>query len=132
MLNGIQTVFIIDDDAAVRDSLRMLVRSNNLAVRTFASASSFLAEYLPEQTGCLVLDVRMPEINGLELQQMLEKRHIKLPIIFVSGHGDVPMAVQAMKAGAMEFLQLKFRSSKLIKSSCVGSSFVLQVHRKCI
>ncbi len=116
MLNGTQTVFIIDDDAAVRDSLQMLIRSNNLVVRTFASASSFLAEYLPAQTGCLVLDVRMPEINGLELQQILEKRHIKLPIIFVSGHGDVPMAVQAMKAGAMEFLQKPFSDKELLHS----------------
>ena len=116
MLAGTQTVFIVDDDAAVRDSLQMLIRSNNLAVRTFDSASSFLAEYSAEQGGCLVLDVRMPDINGLELQQILERKHIRMPIIFVSGHGDVPMAVQAMKAGATEFLQKPFSEQELLQS----------------
>ncbi|MGI9288066.1 MAG: response regulator transcription factor [Pseudomonadales bacterium] len=116
MLTSAQTVFIVDDDAAVRDSLQMLVRSNNLAVRTYDSASSFLEEYSPEQSGCLVLDVRMPDINGLELQRILEKKHFKMPIIFVSGHGDVPMAVEAMKAGAMEFLQKPFSDHELLES----------------
>lgn len=116
MLTVAQTVFIVDDDAAVRDSLQMLVRSNNLAVRTYDSASSFLAEYSPEQSGCLVLDVRMPDINGLELQRILEKKNFKMPIIFVSGHGDVPMAVEAMKAGAMEFLQKPFGDQELLQS----------------
>ncbi len=116
MLAVTQTVFIVDDDAAVRDSLQMLIRSNNLAVRTFDSASSFLAEYSAEQGGCLVLDVRMPDINGLELQQILERKHIRMPIIFVSGHGDVPMAVQAMKAGATEFLQKPFSEQELLQS----------------
>lgn len=116
MLTVAQTVFIVDDDAAVRDSLQMLVRSNNLAVRTYDSASSFLAEYSPEQSGCLVLDVRMPDINGLELQRILEKKNFKMPIIFVSGHGDVPMAVEAMKAGAMEFLQKPFGDQEFLQS----------------
>lgn len=116
MLTATQTVFIVDDDAAVRDSLQMLIRSNNLAVRTFASASSFLAECTAEQSGCLVLDVRMPDIDGLELQQILERKHIRMPIIFVSGHGDVPMAVRAMKAGASEFLQKPFSDRELLQS----------------
>lgn len=120
MLTAAQTVFIVDDDAAVRDSLQMLIRSNNLPVQTFASANSFLAGYSPEQSGCLLLDVRMPEVSGLELQQILEKKRFKIPIIFLSGHGDVPIAVRAMKAGAAEFLQKPFDDRELLRSIKAG------------
>ena len=116
MLTASQTVFIVDDDAAVRDSLQMLIRSNNLAVQSFASAASFLAAYSAEQSGCLLLDVRMPDIDGLQLQQILEKKHSRIPIIFLSGHGDVPIAVRAMKAGAAEFLQKPFNDRELLRS----------------
>ncbi len=116
MLSSPQTIFIVDDDAAVRDSLQMLIRSNNFVVQTFASAASFLAAYTVEQGGCLLLDVRMPDVDGLELQQILEKKHIRLPIIFLSGHSDVPIAVQAMKAGAAEFLQKPFNDRELLQS----------------
>jgi two-component system response regulator FixJ len=99
------TVFIIDDDEAVRDGLGQLMQSVNLNVKTFASAAEFLEFCKPEMQGCLVLDVRMPGMSGLKLQEELLLRNISLPIIFISGHGDVPMAVETIRRGAIDFME---------------------------
>lgn len=108
------TIFIVDDDAAVRDALKLLLRSVGQAVETYASAQEFLDVYSEDRPGCLVLDIRMPGMSGLELQQKLNERHSILPIIFITGHGDVPMAVEAMQAGAVDFIQKPFRDQDLI------------------
>ena len=108
------TVFIIDDDEAVRDSLKMLMRSVGQTVETFASPAEFLEAYDENRPGCIVLDIRMPGMSGLELQSKLNERHCILPIIFITGHGDVPMAVQAIKDGAMNFIQKPFRDQELL------------------
>ena len=110
------TVFVVDDDAAVRDALRFLLRSVGLAVDAFASAIEFLDAYRDDQPGCLVLDIRMPGMTGLELQEKLIERRSILPIIFITGHGDVPMAVEAMQAGAHGFIQKPFREQDLLDS----------------
>jgi len=108
------TVFIVDDDEAVRDSLRLLLKSIGLPVRTFASAQEFLPNYDVRQAGCLVLDIRMPGMSGLELQQQLNMRGATIPVVFITGHGDIPMAVEAMQHGAFDFLQKPFRDQDLI------------------
>jgi FixJ family two-component response regulator len=108
------TIFIVDDDSAVRDALKLLLRSVGQAVETYASAQEFLDSYGTDRPGCLVLDIRMPGISGLELQQKLNEKHSILPIIFITGHGDVPMAVEAMQAGAVDFIQKPFRDQDLI------------------
>jgi two-component system, LuxR family, response regulator FixJ len=108
------TIFIVDDDSAVRDALKLLLRSVGQAVETYGSAPEFLDTYSPDRPGCLVLDIRMPGMSGLELQQKLNERHSILPIIFITGHGDVPMAVEAMQAGAVDFIQKPFRDQDLI------------------
>ena len=108
------TVFVIDDDEAVRTSLRLLLKSVGLPVETFASAQEFLDQYDEDRAGCLVLDIRMPGISGLELQQHLNERNSIMPIVFITGHGDVPMAVEAMQAGAVDFIQKPFRDQDLI------------------
>jgi len=108
------TVFVVDDDASVRESLALLMRSIDLDVETFASAPDFLDGYDASRLGCLILDVRMPGMSGLELQEVLEARRLTLPIIFLTAHGDVPMAVKAVKAGAVDFLQKPFRDQDLI------------------
>jgi len=107
-------VFIVDDDEAVRSSLRLLLKSVGLVPSALASAREFLDKYDPAQPGCLVLDVRMPEMSGLELQEQLNLKGAVLPVIFITGHGDVPMAVEAMQAGAFDFLQKPFRDQDLI------------------
>ena len=109
-----QTVFVVDDDDAVRDSLRLLLKSAGIPAEAFGSAQEFLAVYDAAQPGCLVLDVRMPGMSGLELQEELNARGAMLPIIFITGHGDVPMAVEAMQRGAMDFLQKPFRDQDLL------------------
>jgi RNA polymerase sigma factor (sigma-70 family) len=108
------TVFIVDDDDAVRSSLRLLFKSLGLATTAYASAQEFLAGYDPDQPGCLVLDVRMPGMSGLELQQQLSMRGAMIPVIFITGHGDIPMAVEAMQHGAFDFLQKPFRDQDLL------------------
>jgi two-component system, LuxR family, response regulator FixJ len=108
------TIFVVDDDEGVRNSLKFLLKSVGLATRAFASADEFLAAYRPDQPGCLVLDVRMPGMSGLELQQQLNVRGAIVPVIFITGHGDVPMAVEAMQQGAFDFLQKPFRDQDLI------------------
>ena len=110
----IPTVYIVDDDEAVRDSLRLLLKSVDLEASAFATAQAFLASYRPHQPGCLVLDVRMPGMSGLDLQQQLNIRGAVIPVIFITGHGDVPMAVEAMQQGAFDFLQKPFRDEALI------------------
>lgn len=109
------TVFIVDDEEAVADSIAMLLGSVGLTTRTFRNAHSFLESYRPEFAGCLILDVRMPRMSGLELQQELNRRRHTLPVIFMTGHGDVPMAVEAMRAGALDFLQKPFNDDELIR-----------------
>lgn len=107
-------VFIVDDDDSVRRSLERLIRSVGLAAKSFASAGQFLQSFTGEETGCLVTDLRMPEISGIELQERMAKAGISLPIIFISGHGTVPMSVRAMKAGALDFLQKPFDEQDLL------------------
>jgi FixJ family two-component response regulator len=113
-INARPTIFVVDDDAAVRDALKLLLRSVGQAVETFGSAQEFLDAYSEDRPGCLVLDIRMPGMSGLELQQKLNEKHSILPIIFITGHGDVPMAVEAMQAGAVDFIQKPFRDQDLI------------------
>ncbi len=108
------TVFVVDDDEAVRNSLRFLLKSVGLAIQTYPSATQFLQSYKANQPGCLVLDVRMPSMSGLELQQQLNLRGATIPVIFITGHGDIPMAVEAMQHGAFDFLQKPFRDQDLI------------------
>jgi two-component system, LuxR family, response regulator FixJ len=108
------TIFVVDDDSAVRDALKLLLRSVGQAVETYGSAQEFLDAYSEDRPGCLVLDIRMPGMSGLELQQRLNEKHSILPIIFITGHGDVPMAVEAMQAGAVDFIQKPFRDQDLI------------------
>ena len=107
-------VFIVDDDEAVRSSLRLLLKSVGLVPNAVGSAREFLDKYDPAQPGCLVLDVRMPEMSGLELQEQLNRMGAVIPVIFITGHGDVPMAVEAMQAGAFDFVQKPFRDQDLI------------------
>ena len=104
-------VFIVDDDEAVRGSLRLLLKSVGLTPNAMGSAREFLTRYDSTQPGCLVLDVRMPEMSGLELQEQLNLQGAVIPVIFITGHGDVPMAVEAMQAGAFDFLQKPDRKS---------------------
>jgi FixJ family two-component response regulator len=102
---GQQLIYIIDDDEAVRDSMGMLLESADLPYRCYADADSFFAEHDGSQRGCLVLDIRMPGMTGLELQHKLVETGSSLPVIFITGHGDVPMAVEAMRQGALDFLR---------------------------
>src|SRR5215472_2130178 len=107
-------VFVIDDDVSVREALQNLLRSVGLQVKTFDTAQEFLAFGRPEAPTCLVLDVRLPGSSGLDLQRELAKAQIEVPIIFITGHGDIPMCVRAMKAGAVEFLTKPFRDQDLL------------------
>lgn len=107
-------IFVVDDDEAVRLSTEMLIRSMGLRVESFESAAEFLEDFDPQQPGCVILDIRMPGMSGLELQEHLNEIEATLPVIFVTGHGDVPMAVKAMKAGAIDFIQKPFRDQELI------------------
>ena len=107
-------IYLVDDDEAVRDALGMLLKSIGLEHETFASALDFLQSYDARRHSCLVADIRMPGLSGLELQQRLNERRSEIPIIFITGHGDVPMAVTAMKSGAVDFLQKPFRDQDLI------------------
>src|ERR1700747_1522164 len=117
MQPAIPTVFVVDDDEGVRNSLRFLLKSVGLNTRAVASAGEFLEEYKHNQPGCLVLDVRMPGMSGIELQQQLNLRGAVIPVIFITGHGDIPMAVEAMQHGAFDFLQKPFRDQDLIDRS---------------
>jgi FixJ family two-component response regulator len=107
-------VFVIDDDALIRDGIRSLVKSVGLRVETFASAQDFMLAKRPDVPACLILDVRMPGLNGLDLQRNLSAANIYIPIIFITGHGDIPMSVRAMKEGAQEFLTKPVRGQDLL------------------
>jgi FixJ family two-component response regulator len=107
-------VFVVDDDASVRDAVQRLIASVGLRVQTFGSTSEFLNSKRPEAPACLVLDVRLPGTSGLELQRDLIQAKVQIPIIFITGHADVPMTVRAMKAGAVEFLTKPFRGQELL------------------
>ncbi len=110
-----QTVYVVEDDEAVRDSLELLLKSDGKTVKTYESATAFLREFSDAMAGCIVLDIRMPGMDGMELQKKLNERHSLLPIIFVTGHGDVPMAVDAMKEGAVDFIQKPYREEALLE-----------------
>lgn len=107
-------VYVVDDDAAVRDSLRWLLESVNMPVRTFANAADFLADFEPDEPGCVVLDVRMPGMSGLELQEHLLATTQFIPIIFISGHGDIAMAVRTIQSGAVDFIEKPFGDQELL------------------
>jgi len=107
-------VFVVDDDLSIREALTSLIRSVGLRVETFGSAREFLTRQTPDAPGCLVLDVRLPGLSGLDLQRELAAAQITMPIIFITGHGDIPMTVQAMKAGAVEFLTKPFRDQEVL------------------
>ena len=110
-------VFSVDDDQGVRDGLRRLISSVGLAVEVFATAQAFLAARRPDAPGCLVLDVRLPGLSGLDLQRELTGSDDALPIVFLTGYGDIPMSVRAMKAGAVEFLTKPFREQDLLDAT---------------
>lgn len=108
-------VYIVEDDDAVRESLQLVLESIGYRVTSFPSANHFIDAWNPEMAGCLVLDIRMPGMNGMELQRRLNERNSILPIIFVTGHGDVPMAVEAMQQGAVDFVQKPYREQELLE-----------------
>ncbi|HXV26043.1 MAG TPA: response regulator FixJ [Alphaproteobacteria bacterium] len=109
-----RVVFVVDDDDAVRDSLSLLLEAAGHRVETFESAARLLATLTPDRQGCVIADVRMPGMDGLELQQQLLARNIRLPVIIITGHGDVPIAVRAMKAGAIDFLEKPFADEAIL------------------
>jgi len=109
-----ETVFIVDDDAAVRDSLNFLLKSVDIESRIFTSGDEFLDAYQPDWQGCILLDIRMPGISGMEVQRRLAEEGCSLPIIFITGHGDIPMAVEAMHLGAHDFVQKPFHDQELL------------------
>ena len=110
----IATIYIIDDEPAVRDSLSMMLEQEGFQVKAYEGGESFLTDYQQEQLGCAVIDVRMPEMSGLELQKIMVARNILLPIIFLTGHGDIPMSVDAIKSGATDFLTKPVTREKLL------------------
>ena len=109
-------VFVVDDDPLVRDSIVDLLNSAGFTVQTFGSATEFMRSQRPDVAACLILDVNLPDLSGLDLQTELVKSGIQIPIIFLTGHGDIPMSVQAMKAGAVEFLTKPFHKEPLFKA----------------
>ncbi len=108
------TVFVVDDDQEVRDALQLLMESVGLVVETYPSAADFLQHFDPARAGCIILDVRMPGLSGLDLQERLAKRRLHPPIIIITGHGDVPMAVRAVQAGAVDFIEKPFNDQALL------------------
>jgi FixJ family two-component response regulator len=113
-MQSMPTVFVVDDDAAARSSLHMLLKSMGFVTRAYDSAAAFLEAYDECRPGCLVLDVRMPGMSGLELQQRLTLEGKSIPVIFITGHGDIPMAVEAMQQGAVDFLQKPYKDDELL------------------
>lgn len=108
------TVYVVDDEYPVRDALSMLIKSEGLTVKSYNSALAFLDDYKPDQPSCLVLDVKMPHMNGIELQQELSKKNIDIPIIFMSGHSDIPLIAKAFKGGAVDFIEKPFDDKLLL------------------
>lgn len=115
MIKSDAVVYIVDDDQAVRDSLKMLIKRLGLRIESYASAESFLSELRPEIPGCIVLDMRMEGMSGIDLQEALIKKSIDLPIIFITGYGDVPMAVRATRQGAIDFIEKPFEHKVLLE-----------------
>jgi len=115
-------IHIVDDDDAVRDALSLLLQAENIPYQSYASAEKFLDEHAQFKLGCLVLDIRMPGMNGLELLELLNKQNIAIPVIFITGHGDISMAVKAMKAGATDFIEKPFDNELLLRlvRNCLG------------
>ena len=118
-----QVVFVVDDDEAVRKGISLLLKSVSIQTETFGSAQEFLSAYSPNRPGCLVLDVRMPGMSGLDLQDHLAEQDIRLPIVIITGHGDVPMAVRAVKMGAVDLIEKPFRDQVLLE--CVQKALQL-------
>ena len=115
-MNHPPIVSVVDDDEQVRESLAALIQSMNLEVQCYASGREFLDQYSPQQPGCVVLDLRMPQLNGLEVIEQLQARGVDVPVIMISGHGDIPAAVAAIKAGAVDFLEKPYPASALMES----------------
>jgi FixJ family two-component response regulator len=113
---GKPTVFVVDDNASIREAIKSLVESTGLRAETFESTQDFLRHKLPDGPKCLVLDVLLPGVSGLDFQNELARANIRIPIIFITGHGDIPMTVRAMKAGAVEFLTKPFQDEDLLKA----------------
>lgn len=122
------TVFVVDDDEAVRKGLRLLLKSVSINTKTFASAQEFLDAYEPSEPGCLVLDVRMPGMSGLDLQTHLKEQGMEIPIVIITGHGDVPMAVRAVKMGAVDLIEKPFRDQVLLE--CVQRGITLDAKQR--
>jgi len=122
------TVFVVDDDQAVRDSLQLSLKRAKLTVETYASADDFLNAYDPDRPGCMVVDIRMPGMSGLELQEALNTRGSRLPIIFITGHADIAESVQAMRAGAVDFLEKPYHRDALLAR--IDEAFALD-EKKC-
>lgn len=116
------TAFIVDDDAAVRDSLTLMIEQAQIRVCSFENARAFLEAYQPDFFGCILIDVKMPDMDGLQLQEELSRRNVVLPVIFLTGHGDIPMSVRAIKAGAVDFLTKPVIRDKLLV--CVRAAFI--------
>ena len=116
MSESVPQIYVVDDDVSVREALGSLIRSAGLSVRTFALAQEMLASLREELPNCLVLDIQLPDINGFELQQELTTKDIQIPIIFLTGYGDIPMSVRAIKAGAVEFLTKPFKDECLLEA----------------
>ncbi len=108
-------VYLVDDDAGVRDAVTFLLEAEGIRVVSAASPDELLGKVTPENRGCLLLDVRLPGMNGLELQQVLRERRVRMPVIFISGHGDIPMAVRAVNEGALDFLEKPFKDAQLLE-----------------
>ena len=121
-------VHIVDDDDAVRESLHMLMQSEEIPAQTYASAEDFLDQHAQSKLGCLLLDVRMPGMSGLQLLDLLKKQDVTIPVIFITGHGDVGMAVQAMKSGALDFIEKPFDSERLLEvvNKCLSDCVTLE------
>ncbi|MCK4304634.1 MAG: response regulator transcription factor [Candidatus Eisenbacteria sp.] len=122
-------VFIVDDDDAMRDALQVLIRSAGMQAQAYSGAEEFLENYVPQRTGCLLLDVRMPGMDGIKLQEKLAAERIDIPIVFISGHGDIPMAVRAMQKGAVDFIAKPFREQVLLDT--VRRAIQRDAQRRC-
>jgi len=123
-------IYVVDDDASICRSLSLLLKSNGFTVEAFTRASDFLAFKHPKLPSCLILDIRLPSINGFALQEMMAQRGIATPIIFITGHGDIPMSVKAMKAGAIDFLPKPFTEKKLLNAITVAISRSMAQNKK--
>ena len=131
-MNDDQTVFIVDDDEGVRDGLSLLLATVGLSCELYESAHHFLDTYDDDKRGCLVLDIRMPRMTGLDLQKKLQDMGSALPIIFITGHGDIPMAVEAMRQGALDFIRKPFREHDLLERINEALNIDENAHRKAV